>query len=675
MKKIGNFIFAASLLFIGAQLPVAAAAEVQTQVNASVDRDQMALGDAFTLSVAVTSNEDFDAAPKLPTLIGLEIINSWADGKSQASSMGSVNGKVFYEKKVSQVFNFMLSPNKEGKLVIPVMDVAIGNKTYKTQPLTIDVAEEHRGGGNRAGKNATKPDRRNRGQLIPGYDDEDVLTADDMLMEVLKQRENALRQFGFGGGGAGNNSGGNPFGTQPRTQEAIPQRDMDINTKEPFFIYLEADRSEVYEGQQITANWYIYVRGQIESLDRAKFPDLKGFWKEIIEEVPSLQFSPEIVNGIPYQRALLASHALFPIKAGTATIDEFKIKARTRTMTTFGMGKSNEFTKVSKRLAIKVLPLPLADKPKNFSGAVGSFQAQVRADGLQFPAHQPFSVKVRFEGSGNAKLIDLPNINWPENLEVFDTKSEAKFFKNGQSYKEFEILLIPRAEGPMVFPAFEFSHFNPELKKYVTVVTEPLNLIITAGTAGVSTQNGVTKNNSNETKTDGVFRTQPIIDIPQANLMTPGLRYGIYLFAFLASVVASAISFLRQLKNLQHEPALELIVSKKLQQIQKNLNSKNFRQVGAESVNLIYALATYLSGQKTTSQEWHKLAENMPLKLKEKFLLDLTAAFDFFQLLGFAPEAVHLQVLSGNTTEAQIEKLKKLAVDIGRELKKNDSES
>jgi len=74
---------------------------------------------------------------------------------------------------------------------------------------------------------------------------------------------------------------------------------LDVNMNEAFFLWLETDKKSAYEGEQVTANWYLYTRGQIESLDRAKFPDLKGFWKEIIEEVPALQFEEVLVNNVP----------------------------------------------------------------------------------------------------------------------------------------------------------------------------------------------------------------------------------------------------------------------------------------------------------------------------------------------------------------------------------------
>lgn len=661
MKKIGKLLFVMVLFF-----SFSVFSETQTQVQASVDRDEMALGDSFTLTVDIKSNEDFDAAPALPNLKGIEVINNWADGKSSSTRMALMNGKSEFSKSVQQAFHFMLSPNKEGKLVIPVIDIAINNKTYKTQPLTISVAEENRGRG--SSSKSKSGNSKGRGQLLPGMNEEDPFGGeDDIFSQMLKEREKILNQLGRGG------IGGNPFGGTPGMQENIPEKKMDINKNDPFFLVLEADRSEAYEGQQITANWYIYVRGQIESLDRTKFPDLKGFWKEIIEEVPSLQFTPEIINGVPFQKALLASHALFPIKPGVAVIDEFKIKARTRVPTPFGMGKSHDTTKVSKRFPIKVLPLPLQDRPINFSGAVGSFQVSVRTDGKQFPAHQPFSVKVRFEGSGNAKLIDLPNIAWPQNLEVFDTKSESKFFKNGQSYKEFEILLIPRKEGELIIPAFEFSHFNPELKKYVTTNSEPVTLTITPGSAGavMPSLNGKSKSENSQA---AAYSAQPIMEFPEANSINSNMRYGMYLVIFLFSICGMSISFFRKIKNLKQEPILSLIVSKKMQQIQNNVSLKNYRQVGAEGVNLVYALAAYLSGQKSASQEWFKLTENMPIKLKDKFLPRLSTSFDYFQALGFSPDAIHQSIVSSNKTESEIEKLKKLAHEISLELIKNENE-
>jgi hypothetical protein len=47
-----------------------------------------------------------------------------------------------------------------------------------------------------------------------------------------------------------------------------------------------------------------------------------------------------------------------------------------------------------------------------------------------------------------SSLTCLP-LSLPSTLEVYDTKNEAKFFKEGTSFKEFELILIPRQPGSL----------------------------------------------------------------------------------------------------------------------------------------------------------------------------------------------------------------------------------
>ena len=81
-------------------------------------------------------------------------------------------------------------------------------------------------------------------------------------------------------------------------------------------------------GEQVTANYYIYVPSKyvLTSFDAVKYPNLQGFWKEDIEMAQSLRYESVVVDGILYNRALLASYALFPIKEGRAKLDEYKAK-------------------------------------------------------------------------------------------------------------------------------------------------------------------------------------------------------------------------------------------------------------------------------------------------------------------------------------------------------------
>ena len=655
MKKIGkiSFLIFAALMFFTSLV------SADTQVSVSLDRNQVGLGEPFNFKLRVQSDEDFEVPiPDFPQVVGIEVINS-AVGMRQSASHGSFGkGGMQFVTKIVQDYDYLLAAQKEGKLIIPVMDVVINGKTYKTQPLTVEVGDQFRGGKQRRG-----------GQFPPGYGEEEAPAnpfggaddAEELFEQMLRQQQ---RLFGQG-------LPTNPLG-QPTQPQQVPSKNLNINTKDNFFVYLDVDKTLVYEGEQVTANWYIYTRGGIESLDRVKFPDLKGFWKEIIEEVPQLQFTEEIVNGVPYRKALLASHALFPIKPGVAIVDEFKIKAKLRAMAQFGWGKPYEVTKASKRTEIRVLPLPVEGKTTSFSGAVGTYRVTLRTEENSYPANQPFSVRVRYEGLGNAKLIDLPMINWPEGLEVYDTKSEAKFYKEGNSFKEFEILVIPRRTGEMTIPSIELSYFDPAQKKYVTEKTEPIVLTITEGQLNSIASISGDPNQSQQKSPEIRYMPTPILQLPEAGLNLAQYRWWIYLFLFVAGVLSSLLYSFAKIRELKVGNQAIIKINEKIEQIESHIEQKNLRKVGSEATNLIYLMTAQLAGQKNADQEMHLLVKEIPLLDQEKYLTRINMLFDYFQLLGFSPEEIMQNIILKTPVNEQFRELKNLANEIVEKLKKED---
>lgn len=671
MKKTGNYL--AILFFI--LFNHFALAATQTSVRATVGSDKVGIGDPIQLNVMIQSSEDFDQVDiKIPEIKGLQLINSAQGGKSTSSRMSIINGKTEFSKTVMQTYQFTFAASREGEFTIPILDVPISGQLYKTQPIRISVKDAYRNQGSKS-----KTTR----QFPPGFgNDENDPTnpfgddEDDMFSQLLKEKEKMFdqlrKQMGQQSGGfPGGLSGGGVFG-QPA--QPAPSRQLNVNTNEAFFIYADIDKTEVYEGEQITANWYIYTRGQIQSLDRAKFPDLKGFWKEIIEEVPNLQFSTEIVNGVPFQKALLASHALFPIKAGTAVIDEFKIKAKVSLPTQFGWGQPREYTKASRRVAIKVLPLPIEGRPKSFSGAVGNFQITAKTEGTSFPANQPFSLKVRFEGQGNAKLIELPAIDWPSQIEIFDTKSESKFYKNGESYKEFEILVIPRKEGPLTIPSISFSYFDPKLKKYIETQSQPIQLTVTASLslppAGVNSTMAPTTHQA-LTSSENIA---PILELPKSGFVNSWhqnkpMAYTIILALGLVGIL---VQFLLKYNRLAGAPQFESKVQARLVRIDSLLNQNDARKLGAEATNLIYLLAVGLAGERGASREWSEIIQQVPPQARSKYLDRMTKVFDYFQIVGFAPEKFMEQIKQENSLAQQVVELKKIAKEVVKEVQSRE---
>ncbi len=623
MTKIGKFGLLSLIFFMQLLLGAQSQAQVVIKATLNLDGQEIPVGEPFEVIVSVISKEKVESSdPRPPDLDGFVL-----QGQNQTSSsshrMVSTPQGMDWQTQIESNYVYVLTATRTGQLSVGSYEVIVDGKTYRTQPLLVKVLPE---GSSGSGRPSRQP-RRGPSPFGGGQGADDPFEAmekaeEEMFNQLLQRRQNIYR----------------PTDPQIRT--------LPINPNEAFFVQVEVDKKEVFEGEQIIVSWYIYTRGQIESLDRAKFPDLRGFWKEIVEEVPAIQFQEEIVNGIPYRKALLATHALFPIKAGQSTVDEFKIKAKVRLPrggNMYALGPLYEYTKSSKPISIKVSPLPVDGRPKDFSGAVGQFQVSSRVEQNTVSTNQPFSVKIRFEGQGNAKGIELPAISWPQGFEVYDTKSESKFFKNGQSYKEFEVLVIPRQVGDFEVPGFSVSYFDPSQKKYVSQQTQKIPLKVVQGAQG----NAASQRVETQGAAPQIAAQKKPLALPdliksedfgteRSELVRPGqfmLFAYIVIFLGLLGYSKKEFGWGASKKNLTN------VVQRKIKKIEVDLRNNDVRKVGVGMTNLFSTVLGEISGQGG-SAEVHQLIEKVPPSLRNEYGAKLLKKFEFFQTLGFAPDEV-----------------------------------
>ncbi|MGE0763159.1 MAG: BatD family protein [Bdellovibrionales bacterium] len=565
------------------------------QVTGSVDRNEMGVGDTFTFTIEVASESSLNIAdPSLPNLSanGFELINQWSGVESRSTY---ANGT--FEVVQSRNFNYMLSASKAGTFKIPSIAVVVEGKPYQTQPITLRVLE------GRAAPPQAKQDQ------TPGTF-EDV---EDIFNQLLQRR------LGRGGGG----------GT--RTQP--------VNPEEAFFIQVDVDKTKAYAGEQVTASWYLYTRGQIHDIDTLKYPSLNGFWKEEIELATRLNFQQEVVNGIVYQKALLASYALFPIKAGNSTVDSYKAKCTVTVPSNFGFSRPYQFTKVSKPIQIQVQDVPKDNRPANYTGAVGQFTAKASVAETTVAAHQPLSYKIRFEGRGNAKLIDLPALDLPAGIEIYDTKNEAKFFREGTSYKEFELVLIPRQAGQVVLPAITFSAFEPGSGKFYPVSTQSVTLNVLPGVApqaGASTpmaDGGKAQNKSSDPS------LPPLAMSWEAGTSVSVLpRWVMWTFLYVLVLAGLAWRLISSAELFRRRQDMLKLVNKRLESINVCADKGDWRGVGVQGTNLLYFVLGQLSEQGGAGQEISKLLLDLPPSVRRELTDPATKLLQILELLSFAPE-------------------------------------
>ena len=311
----------------------------------------------------------------------------------------------------------------------------------------------------------------------------------------------------------------------------------------------------------------------------------------------------------------------------------------------FGFGRPQLLTKKSQAMQIKVKALPEATKPANFSGAVGDFEVKASVDSAQAKVNQPITLKVRFEGRGNAKLIDLPAMNFPSYLELYDTKKESKFYKTGRSYKEFELLLIPREAGSFEIPAMDFSLFNPASGTYEEKRTSAIALSVAVDPNATPIPSSPLAQGTPSQVQDPISK-RPVNEWPREILewRTSGsfwqmaesmpLWLALWSLGFIGLGVQARQSFGWG----QKQRDLSSLIKRRFGQVNTLLGQGDWRRVGVEVTNTVYAVLGEISGEGGAHVELEKLLQKMPPSLRRELGEDLTRHMEAFQILSFAPD-------------------------------------
>ena len=114
---------------------------------------------------------------------------------------------------------------------------------------------------------------------------------------------------------------------QPRSKRSEDESpDIRSQIGNNLMIKAVVDRTQVYQGEQITVSYKVYTRVQILSYSIAKSPSFTGFWSEDLETPKQIQMSNEMINGKEYAVGLLRKLALFPQRSGTLNLEPMEIE-------------------------------------------------------------------------------------------------------------------------------------------------------------------------------------------------------------------------------------------------------------------------------------------------------------------------------------------------------------
>ena len=258
-------------------------------------------------------------------------------------------------------------------------------------------------------------------------------------------------------------------------------------SNENLFALTQVSKKSVYLGEQFVVSQKIYTTLNLAGFGDITFPSYGGFWAQEVEIPGRVSLQRESYNNTVYGVGELKRTILFPQKSGEIIIEpaEIEVVAQVQSQNQrrrtgdpfydsfFGNQVSN-VTKncVSDPVKITVKPLPEAGKPAGFSGAVGTFSINSTIDKTELSTNEAITIKYRISGRGNLQLIDLKNVRFPHDFEVYDPKVSRNINTNNNSLSgniTFEYVLIPRNAGTFSINSVNLVYFDPDKEEYITM--------------------------------------------------------------------------------------------------------------------------------------------------------------------------------------------------------------
>ena len=151
-------------------------------------------------------------------------------------------------------------------------------------------------------------------------------------------------------------------------------------------------------------------------------------------------------------------------------------------------GEQRRLEVTSDPLTLNVQPLPEAGKPADFSGAVGTFDFEVKAAPLDVAAGDPVTVTLTMRGTGSLENVTPPTIPAGDGLRVVSAAANQPGSQPAAAAnvaeRTYEQVVIPERAGTMNLPALRFSWFDPTTGTYKTASHPVIPLVVSPRAAG-----------------------------------------------------------------------------------------------------------------------------------------------------------------------------------------------
>jgi len=339
----------------------------------------------------------------------------------------------------SLTYTYSVLSQKSGEFDIPAVEVRVGDKTLKTNPLRISVAEAS--------------------AMLPPQ-----------------------------------GLAGPPSAPQPPSGAQAPR-----GNALPYFGEIVLSKKKAYVGEVIPAEFRYFFSSSIggEVGDR---PNLigEGFTIQKLANVPKRE---QIVNGENYI-VFAFQTAITPAKTGPLELPSAKLEARLQLPGSApagfddffrqfgGIAPPGMFTNMQEvaietaPTSLEISPLPKQGRPDDFSGAIGKFKMEATVSPKKAGPGDPVTLRVVVSGQGNFEAMGPPVLVEGDEWRSYppSEKFQSSDAINYAGDKIYEFLIVARTDQQQT-PGIAFSYLDPDTGTYETLIQNPLPVQARAGQA------------------------------------------------------------------------------------------------------------------------------------------------------------------------------------------------
>jgi hypothetical protein len=402
----------------------AVSARAEVSVQAAVDQQEVLVGETFTLQVQVEGS-DAPPEPKVSAITDFQV-ESRGGQQNSSESVTIVNGRMNRVSHRGYVFNYGLTPKKEGRLLIPALTLTIDNQTYQTQAISIL---------------AKKPVETNDFKLRLALDKNRAYVGEPVTLTVTWYIGKDVNGFTFT----------LPILSDPRFSLSDGPT-AGRNPNQGNVVRIPAAGGEILAEKSNGV------------LDGQNFLTV-SFSKTLIAKEPGVLSLPQATVSCQ----ALSNHrqgARDPF-SGMSPDDFF---GRTRQAFRTEVVPSNEPT-------LEVLPLPAEGRPADFTGLVGAYSLAVTASPTEVKVGDPITLTIQIAGPAAAEA-SLPSLGEALGVNDFKVPNEMAPGEGSAELKTFTQTVRAKHAGVRQVPTLRLSYFNPTSGRYETASSQPVALAV-----------------------------------------------------------------------------------------------------------------------------------------------------------------------------------------------------